>query len=80
MSKRLKKQKRFKREYIEKVKQFHLKCGWKPRRARLDAIGCFEADLESNWDNNIQDMIDLIGFGKDLSWHLRHEVFCCYWD
>ena len=72
--------KRFKKEFIEKVRQFHLKYGWKPRRARLDAIICFNAELEDTHGNNSAEMIEDYGFGRNMAENLRWNVFSYYFD
>ena len=42
----------FKRNFIEQVRRFHLRFGWKPRRARIDALHVFEIELQDVAENN----------------------------
>lgn len=79
-SKRRAKFERFKKEFINKVRLFHLKCGWKPRRARLDAIICFDAEFTDTHGKDCADMFENYGLGRDMSENLRWNVFSYYFD
>jgi len=71
---------RWKRVFINNIKQFHLRWGWKPRRANLDAINAFEAELYAFGNGDIKELISETGRGKDAMDYLRTEVFPHYFE
>ena len=71
----------FKRNFIEQVRRFHLRFGWKPRRAKIGALHVFEIELQDVAENNSYELMREYGpGGSEMRRALWQNIFSYYFD
>ena len=69
--------KKWKHEFIDFCRQTLVRWGWKFRRARLDAISIWDAEVVGMYDNNWEDIVEIMNDYKPVD-YAKTEVFACW--